>query len=109
MDENQNITSDKKIIPEIFNNHFSTLGANVQQRIPVVEGSYNSYLYKRSPNGKHVINPDGCTFFLSPTRPDEISKIIDGLDHRKSSGPNGIPVFILKAFKEFFSLVVKID
>ena len=59
-------------------------------------------MYKRSANGKHVINPDGCTFFLSPTRPDEINKIIDGLDHRKSSGPNGIPVFILKAFKEFF-------
>ena len=103
MDENQNIISDKKIIAEIFNDHFSALGAKVQQKIPVIEGNYNSYLYKRSPNGKHVINPDGCTFFLSPTIPDEICKLIDGLDHKKSSGPNGIPVFILKAFKEFFS------
>ena len=69
----------------------------------MVEGNYNSYLHKKSPNGKHAINPDGCTFFLSPTIPDEVSKLIDGLDHKKSSGPNGIPVFILKVFKEFFS------
>ena len=93
MDENENIISDKKIVAEIFNNHFSTLGTKVQQKIPVVEGSYNSYLYKRSPNGKHVINPDGYTFFLSPTRPDEISKIIDGLDHRKSSGIYSLYLF----------------
>merc|ERR1712212_283033 len=56
MDENQDIISDKKIIAEIFNDHFSTLGAKVQQKIPVVEGSYNSYGF---PNGKQVINPDG--------------------------------------------------
>ena len=73
MDENQNIISDKKIISEIFNDHFSALGAKVQQKIPVIEGNYNSYLYKRSRNGKHVINPDGCTFFLSPTIPDVLS------------------------------------
>ena len=59
---------------------------------------------KRSLRGQQIINPDGITFFLSPTTPDEISKIIDRLDHRKSTGPNGIPVLILKAFKEFFSL-----
>ena len=36
MDENQNIISDKKIIAEIFNDHFSALGAQVQQKIPVI-------------------------------------------------------------------------
>ena len=78
-------------------------GVTVQQKIPMVEGNYNSYLYKRSTSGEQIINPDGLTFFLSPTKPDEISKIIDRLDSRKSTGPNGIPVFILKAFKDFFS------
>ena len=102
MDENQNIISDSTTIAKIFNDHFSALGVTVQQKIPVVEGNYNSYLYKRS-SGKQIINPDGLTFFLSPTKPDEISKIIDRLDSRKSTGPNGIPVFILKAFKDFFS------
>ena len=103
MDDDQNIISDAKTIAQIFNDHFSTLGAKVQQKIPAVEGNYNSYLYKRSSNGKQIINPEGFNFFLSPTKPDEISKIIDGLDPKKSSGPNGIPVFLLKAFKEFFS------
>ena len=103
MDDNQNIISDSKTIAKIFNDHFSALGAKVQQNIPVVDGNYNSYLYKKI-NGKQVINPEGFNFFLSPTKPDEISKIIDGLDTKKSTGPNGIPVFILKAFKAFFSI-----
>ena len=110
MDDHQNIISDSNTIAKIFNDHFSALGAKVQQKIPVVEGNYNSYLYKKSLRGHQIINPDGITFFLSPTTPDEISKIIDRLDHRKSTGPNGIPVFILKAFKEFcLTLVIKID
>ena len=102
MDENQNMISDSNIIAKIFNDHFSALGAKVQQKIPEVEGSFNSYLHKRSSNGKLFINPDGKTFFLSPTNPDEISKLIDTLDPKKSTGPNGIPVFIIKAFKLFF-------
>ena len=103
LDENKNVISDSKIISKIFNDHFSALGAKVQQKIPEVDGSFKSYLYKKSPNGKVVINPDGSTFFLSPSRPEEISKLIDKLDPKKSTGPNGIPVFIIKAFKDFFS------
>ena len=48
--------SDSKIIAKIFNDHFSALGAKVQQKIPEVEGSFGSYLYKKSSNGKQVIN-----------------------------------------------------
>ena len=102
MDENQNITSDSKIIAKIFNDHFSALGAKVQEKIPVIDGNFNSYLNKTSPNGKLVINPSGINFLLSPTKPEEISKLIDRLDPNKSTGPNGIPVFIIKAFKDFF-------
>ena len=50
-----------------------------------------------------IINPDGSTLFLSPTTPDEISKIIGNLDPTKSTGPNGIPVFIMRTFNVFFS------
>ena len=103
MDENQNVISDSRTIGTIFNDHFSALGAKVQQKIPEAEGSYNSYLYKSSTNGKLFINPEGNTFFLSPTKPEEISELIDRLDPKKSTGPNGIPVFIIKAFKDFFS------
>ena len=41
--------------------------------------------------------------FLSPTNFSEIEKIINSLDANKSTGPNSIPVFILKFLKPFFS------
>ena len=33
----------------------------------------------------------------------EVSDMIDKLDEKKSPGPNGIPVLLLKKFKDFFS------
>ena len=108
--ENDNLISDPGTIGNIFNDHFSTLGATVQGKIPHAEGSYKDYLNKRSKNergeigkGKLLINPNGCSFFLSATGPDEIAKVIERLDSSKSSGPFGIPMFLLKTFKEFFS------
>ena len=50
-----------------------------------------------------IINSADSSFFLAPTVPDEVSKLIDALDIKKSSGPNSIPVFILKLLKPFFS------
>ena len=101
--DNNSIISDPKIIGNIFNDHFSTLGAKVQQKIPSVEGDFRNYFKKRDRNQKDIINPEGRTFFLSPTMPEEIEKIIDKLNPSKSTGPNGIPVFILKLFKGFFA------
>ena len=43
------------------------------------------------------------SFYLEPTSPFEIKNIIDSLDINKSTGPNSIPIFILKIMKEFFS------
>ena len=54
--------------------------------------------------GALLINPNGCSFYLSATGPDEIQKIIMRLDSSKSTGPFGIPMFLLKTFKEFFSI-----
>ena len=82
MDEDNNMINDSKTIAKIFNDHFSFLGSRVQQNIPVTQGNFKSYLYKQSSNGRLLINPDGCTFFLSPVTPDEICKIIDGLDSK---------------------------
>ena len=42
------------------------------------------------------------SFFLSPTVHGEVERIIAGLDKNKSTGPNSIPVFILKSLKSFF-------
>ena len=59
LDANQNITSDSQKIANIFNDHYATLGSNVQQKIPTQEGDYNFYLDKRDKDGRRFINPDG--------------------------------------------------
>ncbi len=104
LDENQNILSDSLKIANIFNDHYSTLGAKVQQKIPTQEGDFNFYLDKRDKNGKRFINPEGFTFYLTPVGPSEVDKLIDELNIKKSTGPFGIPVFLLKKFKQFFSI-----
>ena len=43
------------------------------------------------------------TLFLVPVVSHEIVKVIDSLDINKSTGPNSIPVYILKILKPFFS------
>ena len=90
MDDSNNVISDPEVISNIFNDHFSTLGAKVQQKIPQVDGDFRDYFQKKDKHNKLIINPDDRSFFLSPTQPDQISKIIDRLDPSKSTGPNGI-------------------
>ena len=105
MDKDNNLMSDSWKISNIFNDHFSTLGANVQAKIPQERGSYKSYLNKKDKTTNQLhINPHSYSFFLSATGPDEISKIITGLDTNKSTGPFGLPVFLLKLFVDFFSI-----
>ena len=41
--------------------------------------------------------------FLVPTVPGEVYKLIDALESKKSTGPNSVPVYILKILKPFFS------
>ena len=104
MSDDGNVVSDPSKIANTFNDHFSSLGAEVQSRIPIERGSYYSYLVKKNKDGRLFINPDGHVFFLTPTDPKEVSEVIDNLNAKKSAGPNGIPVFLLKKFKDFFSL-----
>ena len=95
LDENNNIINDQKIIANKFNNYFTSIGPNIEKKIPNVNGNYSDYL--------NNINTIGKSFYLSPTTSEEIDKLIDSLDINKSSGPNSIPVFILKIMKPFFS------
>ena len=43
------------------------------------------------------------SFFLTPTVPGEVETITDVLDTKKSTGPNSVPIVILKILKPFFS------
>ena len=101
--KDDNIISDQTENANTFNRHFSKLGEKVQNKIPIERGSYKDYLYKKNKNKEYYINNAGHVFFLSPTDPKEVADMIDNLDDKKSPGPNGIPVILLKKFKEFFS------
>ena len=96
--------SDSKKIASIFNNHFSTIGSKIEQGIPFHPGNFKDYLNKKDKNGKLFVNSTNTSFFLSPTMPREVEKIIDAPDVKKSTGPNSVPIFLLKTFKLFFSV-----
>ena len=104
LDDNNNLVSDPRKISHKFNHYFSKIGRDIKRKIPPVPGnSFKDYFNKKDEYGKLIINPTNASFFLSPTVPGEVEKLIDGLDINKSTGPNSIPVFILKLLKKFFS------
>ena len=104
LDDINNLVSDPRKISHKFNHYFSTIGPDIERKIPPVPGnSFKDYFNKKDEYGKLIINPTNASFFLSPTVPGEVEKLIDGLDINKSTGPNSIPVFILKLLKKFFS------
>ena len=71
VDENNNFVSDPKIISNVFNHYFSTIGPGIEQRIPNVPGNFRDYLNKID-MGEYLINPANSLFFLAPTDPGEV-------------------------------------
>ena len=102
LDENRNLVSDSKEISNIFNKHFATIGSKIEQKIPFEPGDFKDFFNKKNKNGNVIIDSPK-SFFLTATVPSEVEKVIDTLDIKKSTGPNSIPVVILKMFKLFFS------
>ena len=102
LDGNNNLITDPKKISNTLNNHFSTIGSKLEQKNPFTPGNFRDYFNKKDRNGNFIIN-SANSFFLIPTVPGEVEKIIDALDMKKSTGPNSVPVFILKILKPFFS------
>ena len=100
--QDNTLISDPTKISNIFNNHFSSIGASIDRKIPQVPGNYKDYFYKRDKNGQ-LLHKTPVAFFLEPAAPKEIEKIIDGINSKKSVGPFSLPVSILKTFKEFFA------
>ena len=94
LDINKNLISNPKKVSNIFNDHFSTIGSKIEQKIPFQQGNFKDYLNRKDSNNKLIINSENNSFFLFPTDPEEVKKLIDALDIKKSTGPNGIPVYI---------------
>ena len=75
---------------EHFNEYFGTIAKNIDQRTPKSKNKFSDYLK----------NQNLTSFLLSPVTGEEISNIIACRNARKSAGPNSIPNFVLKEFKE---------
>ena len=66
----------------------------MEQKIIPTNKSYTDYLYNQSQH----------SLFLSPTTPDEITKLILQLDTNKATGPNSIPTKILKLLANIINI-----
>ena len=82
LNENNNLISDPKIISNVFNDYFSSIGPKIERKIPI-PGSFKEYFEIKDVSGNSLINPSNASFFLSPTVPAEIEKLIDAFDIKK--------------------------
>lgn len=80
------VTSNPNIVANSFNSYFSSVADNIRSKIPVSDKNFTSFL-------KH---PNLNSIFLSPVTPEEVQKIIYSMPPSKSSGPNSVPIKILK-------------
>ena len=74
-----------KIATEL-NKYFKNVANSITKQIPRIPKSLLDYLS----------NPNLQSFFISPSTPDEVSMLIRSLKPGKSSGPNSIPLKLLK-------------
>ena len=94
LNEDGKFITDSKKIANTFNKYFVNIGPEIDKGIPKSDHNYRDYLSSIKVN---------ITFFMSPTKPEEVFDIITSLDINKSTGPNSIPVYVLKVFNNFFS------
>jgi len=95
---NGQINSDRKTITNKFCDYFTSVGMEYAAKIPVSERSFKSHLTGNFLN----------SFFLSPTSPEEIYKIIANLKSKKSSGHDQINSIFLKSISEEICFPVSI-
>ena len=79
---------------EHFNQYFTSIGKNLQKRIPPTKRQFSDYLKDSNQN----------SFFIQPTTVEEVKDIIMTLMSSKSMGPNIIPAFLLKQTRNTVSL-----
>ena len=89
-----NTITDPIEIAENFNNFFTSIGTNLQKKIPPTKKNFTDYLKK----------PNSENFTIAPTTSDEIRDLIHNLKSSKSVGPYSIPTKIMKISKEIISL-----
>ena len=91
--DNKTITNIPQMT-EHFNQYFTSIGKNLQKRIPPTKRQFSDYLKDSNQN----------SFFIQPTTAEELKDIILTLMSSKSTGPNRIPTFLLKQTRNTVSL-----
>ena len=81
-----------------FNKYFTSVASDITKKIPRTPKSPLAYLS----------NPNIESFFISPCTSSEISLVIQELKNGKSSGPNSIPIKLLKILEPHISVDVAI-
>ena len=97
-DENGSKIKDPVNIAIQFNRYFTSVANNITQKIPRIPRSPLSYL--TSPNPE--------SFFIFPCTSDEVTGVIKSLKNGKSSGPNSIPIKLLKILDPLISIALSV-
>ena len=84
-----NVTTDTVTVTNCFNDFFTSIADTIRSKMPQTYNHFSRFLGTPNPN----------SIFLTPTTPEEITKVIGSFSSSKSSGPNSIPVRILKLLK----------
>ena len=90
LDIGNRVTTDPLEMANSFNDFFTKIGPELENKLPNVQRLRNPSLYLKN----RVTN----SFLISPTSTDEIENLIKDLDDSKSTGPCSIPTKILKSF-----------
>ena len=86
-----NLITDKQRIASEFNSYFSEIASKVHSKLKKSHRSYKSYLPHQSLSS---------SFFLRPTSPGEIRKIINNLKSKPSSSFDNISTILVKSLPD---------
>ena len=86
---NYKIITEPKKVADTFNNYFSNIASNLQNKIH----------YHGKDFSKFLTEPNPVTFFIKPTNEIEIINNINKLNNNKALGPNSIPTDIFHLIK----------
>jgi len=98
INDNNNQITDGKEMANTFNNFYSNLGSSIEQKIPISQRNFSSYLD----------SPLNSSFYGTPCDEIEIHSIISNFGINKASGPNSIPTCLLKEFSSILTYPIKI-
>ena len=87
------VTSDPETVANGFNDFFTTIADSIREKMPPSFNHFSSFLK----------NPNINSLVLTPTSPEEIAEVIGSFSKSKASGPNSIPVKILKLINQNIS------